>query len=115
MECLWFCFSDLIQRTLDDVNEQWNTHYICRSRFDTVEGRPDSLYYLPELSGGANHFFVPVPEAETNYARSHIVETEEDNLYQDHFNYVLESCDLNKPADWMEGLDLYNTLLQYAN
>jgi len=115
MECLWFCFSDLIQRTLDDVKEQWNTHYIRRSRFDTVEGRPDSLYYLPELSGGANHFLLPVPEAETNYARSHIVETEEDNLYQDYFNYVLQSCNLNKPADWMEGLDLYNTLRQYAN
>ena len=81
-ECLWFCFSDLIQQTLDDVKEQWNTHYICRSRFDTVDhkGRPDSLYYLPELNIGINHFLLPVPEAETNYARSHIVETEEDNL-----------------------------------
>ena len=115
MECLWFCFSDLIQQILDDVKEEWNTHYIRGSRYDTVRGRPDALYYLPELSGGANHFLLPVPEADINYVRSHIVETEEDNLYQEYFNYVLQSCNFNKPTDWTEALDLYNTLLEYAN
>ena len=115
MECLWFCFSDLIQQILDDVKEEWNTHYIRESRYDTVRGRPDTLYYLPGLSGGANHFLLPVPQADINYVRSHIVETEEDNLYQEYFNYVLQSCNFNKPTDWTEALDLYNTLLEYAN
>ena len=33
MDCLWFCFSDLVQQILDDVKEEWNTHYIRVSRF----------------------------------------------------------------------------------
>jgi hypothetical protein len=115
MECLWFCFSDLIQQVLNDVKEQWNTHYIRGSRYETIKGRPDSLYYLPELSGGGTHFLLSVPEDEIIYARSHIVEIQEENIYQEYFNYVVQSCNLDKPSDWREALELYNTLLQHAN
>ena len=53
MECLWFCISDLLQRDFDQVKVHWNTHYVRRSRFDTVEGRPDELYHLPYKFGGS--------------------------------------------------------------
>ena len=36
MECLWFCFSNLIQHDLDTVKDHWNTHFIRRSRHETV-------------------------------------------------------------------------------
>ena len=51
-ECIWFTFAPLSQADLDYVKEHWNTHYIRKSRYDTVSGRPDSLYFLPEISGG---------------------------------------------------------------
>jgi hypothetical protein len=79
----WYCFSDLLQQVLNDVKEQWNTHYIRGSRYETIKGRPDSLYYLPELSGGGTHFLLSVPEDEIIYARSHIVEIQEENIYQE--------------------------------
>ena len=44
MECLWFCFSNLIQQDLDHVKDHWNTHYIRRSRYDTVPGRPMNYF-----------------------------------------------------------------------
>ena len=47
-ECLWFCFAELIQQDLDFVKIHWNTHYIHQSRHDTVPGKPDELYFLPE-------------------------------------------------------------------
>ena len=51
MECLWFCFSGLLQDTLDNIKEQWNTHYIRGSRHDTIKGRPDSLYLISNCMG----------------------------------------------------------------
>lgn len=51
MECLWFCFSGLLQKILAEVKEHWNTHRIRGSRHDTVRGRSDSPYNLPELHG----------------------------------------------------------------
>ena len=54
-ECLWFSFSNLLQKELDEVRHHWNTHYIRRSRHDTLAGRPDELYYLPENVDAENH------------------------------------------------------------
>ena len=51
MECLWFCFSSLLQLDLDKVKDHWNSHYIRKSRYDTVSGLPDILYFLPEYNG----------------------------------------------------------------
>ena len=51
MRCLWFCFKDVLQTDLDSVKNLWNTHYIRKSRHDTIPGRPDELYYLPENNG----------------------------------------------------------------
>lgn len=49
-ECLWFCFHGLPQ-DLDEVRLYWNTHKIRPSRYGTVPGLTDVLYYLPENSG----------------------------------------------------------------
>ena len=48
MECAWFSFSHLIQRELDKTRHEWNTHFIRKSRHDTISGIPDELYFLPE-------------------------------------------------------------------
>ena len=92
MECLWFCFAELIQKVLNEIKEHWNTHYIRKSRHDTVSGRPDSLYYLPHCHGGGNHFIMPIPEAEIHYARAHVIDLQDDNIHQDYFNYALQAC-----------------------
>lgn len=59
-ECLWFCFSGVLQSALDDMRKYWNTHYIRRSRHETVAGVPDILYFLTETSGGTD-CLIPVP------------------------------------------------------
>ena len=35
----------------DEVKEHWNNHQICKSLHNIVNGRPDSLYFLPEQHG----------------------------------------------------------------
>ncbi len=114
MECLWFCFAELIQKVLNEVKEHWNTHSIRKSRHDTVSGRPDSLFYLPNHSGG-NEYMISVPETEISYVREHVVELHHSNIYQDYFDYALQACSYNKPNDWREALQLYNVLKQCAN
>ena len=44
----WYCFGDLIQSELDNFQEQWNSHYIRRSRDIEVYGQPDSIYHFPK-------------------------------------------------------------------
>jgi len=49
-ECLRFCFMGVIQKDLDEVRRQWNTHRIRPSPGSRCPpGIPDELYYLPQL------------------------------------------------------------------
>ena len=73
------------------------------------------LYVVSKHYSGGNHFLLPVPEDEIHYARSHIIQPEEANIFQEYFSYVFQFCNLDKPTDWREALELYNTLLQHAH
>lgn len=66
-ECLWFSFARVLQIGLDEVKNNWNTHYIRKSRFETVNGRPDSLYTISEFRGGFDGLIVPVHSAALDY------------------------------------------------
>ena len=64
-ECIWFSFSGIIQKDLDFVKEHWNTHRIRDSRHDTVPGRPDELFCLPEDHGGVDGLILPMSSTQT--------------------------------------------------
>ena len=104
----------LLQKELNEIKEHWNTHFIRKSRHDTISGRPDSLYYLPQLHGGSCNLSLPVPLCELDYVRSHVVETEEENEYQEYFQYLAQTCNLSKPEHWRDALRQYYTIHSYA-
>ena len=51
MACLGFSFAQLLQDELDKVKQHWYTHLIRGCSRDTVSGRADELFFLPELQG----------------------------------------------------------------
>lgn len=114
MECLWFCFASLIQQDLNHVKDHWNSHYIRSSRHETVSGRPNELFYLPEIHGAQN-FLQPVNANQCQHVEENHITAEETNEFQEYFSYVMEQSTLSAPETWREGLDLYNHLLFYAN
>ena len=77
---IWLIFSwrnaCVLQIGLDEVKNNWNTHGIRKSRFETVSGRPDSLYTIPEFHGGIDGLIVPVQSVALDYAYfyDHLVE-----------------------------------------
>ena len=58
-ECIWFSFSGIVKKELDLAKEHWNTHHIRDSRHDTVPGRHDELFCLPEDHGGVDGLILP--------------------------------------------------------
>ena len=52
VECLRFCYCDLIQKELHKVATLWNLHNIRPSRnTESPSGRPDTMYFVPEITG----------------------------------------------------------------
>ena len=118
MECLWFCFSDLIQQELDELVEMWNTHHIRRSRHDTVSGIPSELYFLPDRFSAEDNK-LSVPEWKVNEVHDYInqsnVADDSENVYQTYVAYVSEILDVMRPTKWRDALQLYIRLLTVAD
>lgn len=115
LECLWYCFNKVLQKELDSVKEHWNTHRIRKSRNDTVPGRPDSLFFLPDLHG-AKDCLVDVPAAEIEFGTQLITEELDgtDNEHQEYFDYARVSLSMPLPDNWEEALQLYKKLMHAA-
>ena len=104
----------MIQASLDEVKESWNTHYIRKSRHDTICGRPNAIHSLPEAHGGISGLIVNVPEDELAYANEHLIEREDESKYQDYFKYVMNTLNQQELGDWRGALQLYENLTAIA-
>ena len=57
----------LLRVELQTIRKLWNTHYIRKTRNENVPyGRPDVIYYLPEMFGG-QECLLPVNENEVRF------------------------------------------------
>ena len=113
MRCLLFCFKDVLQTDLDSVKNHWNTHYIRKSRHDTIPGRPAELYYLPE-NNGFQDFKFAVTAQQLDDMGVYCEMPDEDNIYDEYFNYVVEIQDLQPPTKWRQALLLFENLMYVA-
>ena len=113
LECVWFCFHKLLQAELQSVIEHWNSHRIRKSRHDTIPGRPDSLYFLPQLHGSRD-YLVQLPAVQIEFASDHVIEDEVANDHQQYFEYVRTELSLSYPEDWEEALNMFRTLINIA-
>lgn len=110
-ECLWFCFSGILQQDLDFVREHWNTHTIRASSYNTIAGKPDELYLLPENKGGEDRLH-PVSAEEVEFVAENLLQFEEvPNWYQHYFEHILTNMNLERATNWMDALNLYRELL----
>lgn len=55
-ECLQYCFMDALQTDLDRIAKQWNLHDIRQQKryAELPSGKPDVMYFVPELTDGHN-------------------------------------------------------------
>ena len=114
VECLWFCFSKVLQNDLDRVREQWNSHHITKSQHSNVNGIPDIMYFLPEYHGRQD-CLMEVSQAQIDEMAIHCqMEELEENIFHQYFIYVMETEGLSYPNNEQDGLELYRrlTLLQ---
>ena len=106
MHCLWFCYSKVIQNELYKVKEQWNSHYIRKSRHDTIPGVPDILYYLPENSGAID-CLVRVPQDKIDEVEPQCYVDEEEDPYTDYFEHIIQAEMWDYPGNAEEAFNLF--------
>ena len=115
--CAWFCFEPLINKNLQEFKEQWNSHFIRRSQYCEVNGRPNYLYSFPSI--GKSDQKQPI-RSETDFAvvtESLNLQTEdvEDQRYSNFFNRAIEQLNYKRIFTWNDSKELFLILLNYAN
>ena len=113
-ECLWYCFSGVLQADCDAVKDRWNTHYIRRSRHNTVRGRPDSLFFLPEYHGAVNNLLTRVAPNELECVSQQTIAEQFCNECQEYFDYVSQGLNIAAPTTWKEAFQQYEQLTHIA-
>ena len=103
---------------------QWNTHYVRRTKHDTIPGRPDELFFLPELSGGQNQgTYISDSEIDSAYSEEEnlmedaaIIMNDVDEVLVEYFEYVVhEENLLYPPTNWKEGRKLFIHILERSS
>ena len=116
MESLKFSYLPLIQKELDRVVIHWNLHRIrpCPNR-ESPPGRPDVLYFLPEINRTTNCGHV-VQQDEIEDILKEV--TDHDNqavfrasIFSELANLVMEDNALRLPESPSEAFLLYTTLV----
>ena len=114
MECLWFCFSKLLQEDLKKVKDHWNSHKISKSTYSAVHGIPDVMYLLPEYHEH-EECLVSVSEQQADGMEVHCQREIEDNVYSEYFEYILEIEGRVYPNTTREALKLYQHIIELQN
>ena len=118
MECLWFCFQEILQEELDKVKVHWNTHRIRNSQYSHVSGVPDVLYFLPERSGGVD-CKVPLSTQEISQLESQLTTDNtshgsDTEIYQEYFSYLLQTNGYSYPKTVEEAYEMFQLFLRIA-
>lgn len=114
MECLWFCFSKVLQDDLNKVKDHWNSHKISKSPYSSVHGVPDVMHFLPEYHGH-EECLVSVSEQLAEDMEVHCQNDIEDNIYVEYFEYILETEGCVYPSTAGEALRLYQHIIELQN
>ena len=109
VDCIRFCFMQILRNELDHVAEMWNQHIIASSTFGNSSGpkrRPDCMFFLPHLYNSGD-YKVPVNPQELE--ESTMCPTD---CSVEFALTVMNALGLHLPNGVNEALDVYATLIK---
>ena len=124
LKCVWFVYAQFLQTQLDEVVQEWNTHYIRKSRHDTVAGVPDILFHIPTSANFEDQKVVIngqqiqnlLDERDIFSEATEVIESSNDEILTSFFKYVVETEQLSiPPRNWQEARVIYEGLIQRCN
>ena len=123
MECIWFVFASLLQKELDVVKEEWNNHFIRKSKFTKVAGVPDELFYLPETRGfeekgikkSKSDVDAVLHDIDVHGEAASLLNAGDEAMFS-YFSYVVENEKLDyPPKNWVTAQRLYAIIIERSN
>ncbi|XP_013411268.1 uncharacterized protein LOC106174310 [Lingula anatina] len=107
IECLRFCFMDLLRKDLQEAAVFWNTHRIRPSRYASCPaGIPDELYFLPP-NGRDCKVDVSHQDWDMFYNFTEANSVCQDGELEEFLQFLMETYNLIYPENVDDALELY--------
>ena len=112
VECLRYCFMDLVQKDLDEARREWNTHRIRPSRGARCPaGVPDELYFVPQPPA-VNCLLTDVGDLPQEVlAELEEPQTCDSSDFQSYLDYICGFNNWDRPTDHETATQLYFNLI----
>lgn len=112
VDCLRFCFMNILRAELKELVEEWNEHIISKSINGGPSGRPDTMYFLPHLFGKENHLD-EVEDADIDEFQAAVDDLPRDFSleFEEFANTVMAPNGMVMAENIRDGLNLYLFLL----
>jgi hypothetical protein len=112
-DCLKFCFMDVIQKELYNVAINWNLHRIRFQNVESPSGRPDVLYFLPEIEN-TQDFKMEVLEDDLEIVEESFCKQVPkcSKEFKEMAEILMSEHSLHTPNNAEEALALYSKLIQ---
>ena len=114
VECIRFCFMDLLRKELDTIAELWNQHIISSSKYgnsSSPRGHPDCMFFLPHLYDTHDYMQDITAVLVDEFYDVTITQNDYSQEFEEFVNTVMEEEMLCRPRDVKEGLELYTRLV----
>ena len=114
-ECLWYCFSTILQNDLNSVKDHWNTRRIRKSQFQTIHDKQNVLCEIPSRSRGQEGLKLTILNEMFDQAAASVTEEEHPEDYQEYFRYLMEVFKRRQTETSQETLSLFIELKRMVN
>ena len=116
--CAWFCFGPLLRKNLSEFKDQWNSHYIRKSQYSNVHGRPNFVYVCPGDEKSDQSFIVNDDDlvGVDEYLNSlEGNDTPDYEIYFEYFQHVVDTQRITMGNNsWTDAETLFKYLLNNA-
>lgn len=120
VECLRFCYMELIREELNTIARLWNNHVIrpIKNNSASPSGRPELLFFIPELSNTQN-FLVSADVSEIALCEQRLANSNYSASCSQEFSslaqIIMTEENLSYPSTAAEARSLYLTLLNHIS
>ena len=115
VECLRFCYMDVLRKELHQVAKEWNVHRIRPSSNDeSPPGKPDVLYSIPATTN-TRSYIIAVQDDDLEVAEQLCREAPSSQQFSDLANIIMEANNLSMPESVEQARRLYIDLMSEIN
>ena len=113
VECIRFCFMQILRKELHQVAELWNEHVISPSKFGNnsgPRGKPDCMFFLPHLYDTENYQVTIALDELEEFDHAAMCPADVTDEFNEFATCVMDELGWQVPSNVKDALNLYINL-----